>query len=271
MDTATLVQAIEDLLEKHEIRDIDWFGWLNQRDPDPEYVGYAMWTINPPWDLMDRWNGPPPTDGQRRLTELGDELFGLMKTARFELGSALFHRVDVKPGRIDALPFDFHVLGALQAFSMATDRIRDLLIVAVGNVPRRNEEKKQFKAALARLTTAGFMRQVTELRAAMKPILAAKRLRNEAVHDLATQPGRVQREIMARDRSRSEVDVPFARESYAEMIRSAQEEDRRSSETIDRHVFDLAAVYAALAKAGALAFELEYWMRKQRGNGIPSG
>jgi len=154
---------------------------------------------------------------------------------------------------------------------MATDRVRDLLIVATGDVPRRNEEKKQLKRALTRLLAAGFEKQVKAFRAEMKPILAAKRLRNDAVHDLATHPGRVQREIILRHRPQDETDEPFTKESYDEMIRSAEEADRRSADAIDERLTDMITVYGALAKAGALAFELEYWMRRKRSLGISSG
>jgi len=83
IDTSALVRAVEALLDVRQVRDIDYLGWLNQNDPNPEYVGYAMWTIDPPWDLIDRLNGPAPSDEQRRLTELGEEFIGLMKMSRF--------------------------------------------------------------------------------------------------------------------------------------------------------------------------------------------
>ena len=43
-----LKSAVEAKLKNAELYDIASYGWLNENDPDPEYIGHAMWQIDAP-------------------------------------------------------------------------------------------------------------------------------------------------------------------------------------------------------------------------------
>src|SRR5882672_418197 len=103
VDLDALRKKTEELLLSRGVFDVDAFGWLNEDDVDPEFVGYAMWTLSPPYDYDDEgWQNdtPPhraPTEAEQQLMQLGHDFFGLMKTARYFIGHALLHQPTVRP------------------------------------------------------------------------------------------------------------------------------------------------------------------------------
>jgi len=62
VDLDALRKETEELLHSRGVFDVDNFGWLNADDVDPEFVGYAMWTLSSPYDYDDEgWqNDTPP-------------------------------------------------------------------------------------------------------------------------------------------------------------------------------------------------------------------
>lgn len=98
----------EALLRVRRVFDIDHYGWLDEDDHDPEFVGYAMWTLNAPYehDFIAWQDNRPPlraaTDQERTLMTWDHDFFGLMKTARHFIGQALIEQPNVKPLEIEA-------------------------------------------------------------------------------------------------------------------------------------------------------------------------
>ena len=135
VDLDALRKKIEELLHSRGVFDVDAFGWLNENDVDPEFVGYAMWALSPPYDHHfinwedDTLPSRAPTEAEQRLMELGHDFFGLMKTARHFIGYALLHQPAVRPLRVEPTEFDFNEFAALTALTAAADRLRDFIIV----------------------------------------------------------------------------------------------------------------------------------------------
>jgi hypothetical protein len=50
VDLDNLRNTTEELLCSRGVYDVDAFGWLNEYDVDPEFVGYAMWALSPPYE-----------------------------------------------------------------------------------------------------------------------------------------------------------------------------------------------------------------------------
>ena len=51
-----LRNSTEELLCSRGVFDVDAYGWLNENDEDPEFIGYAMWAQSPPYDHdYDAW------------------------------------------------------------------------------------------------------------------------------------------------------------------------------------------------------------------------
>jgi hypothetical protein len=126
VDVQALAEAIETALAAERIFDVDSYGWLNEDDIDPDFVGYAMWGMNPPFefDFPTPENARVASKSEQRLVELGTDFEGLMKAARYAIGSVLIHRNDVHEWDYRPTPFEFHEISALVTLSMASDRVR---------------------------------------------------------------------------------------------------------------------------------------------------
>ena len=151
VDLDVLRKTTEELLCSRGVFDVDAFGWLNENDVDPEFVGYALWALYPPYEHdfnAFQNNAPPdrlPTKAEQQLMELGDDFFGLMKTSRHFIGHALLHQPVVKPLSIEPTDFDFNEFAALVALTAAADRLSDFIIVtALGR--KTGEEGERNKA-----------------------------------------------------------------------------------------------------------------------------
>src|SRR5260370_31560177 len=204
-----LRKTTEELLCSHGVFDVDAFGWLNEDDVDPEFVGYAMWALSPPYNHdFESWQNstPPdraPTKAEQQLMELGHDFFGLMKTARHFIGHALLHQPAVRPLRIEAPGFDFNEFAALVALTAASDRLRDFIIVATLGTKTKKYNKGQLEElgkACDKLRRSSLGVEADALEEGFKAIGETRDARNEAVHGLATQPAHVQRHLIARDR-----------------------------------------------------------------------
>src|ERR1043165_2270141 len=116
IDPRELTETIEKLLLEAQIYEISTYGWLNADDTDPEFIGYAMWSLSPPYqlDLMASQTDAPParvaTPAEQRLMELGTDFMTLMQATRFSIGSTLLHREEAVQVHIEAIPFDIHEL-----------------------------------------------------------------------------------------------------------------------------------------------------------------
>jgi hypothetical protein len=153
----------EILLVERGVFDIDHYGWLNEDDVDPEFVGYAMWVLNAPYDHdFTAWQDGKPrlkaaTRQEQTLMEWGHDFFGLMKTARYFIGQGLMEQTQVTPLEIEATRFDFAEFAALAALGAAADRLRDFLVVAV--LQAKTKSPTQLDEAYERLRQEGLGEQ----------------------------------------------------------------------------------------------------------------
>ena len=118
------------------IYELNQYGWLTDDQPDPEYIGLAMWQIEPPpSDPTINPNPetaalpylPPPS-----LTNIfrnGHEFEGLMKAARHSIGFTYLYHTPDDPCDEDLNPcFLYHYTDAVMKLNLATDRLRELFI-----------------------------------------------------------------------------------------------------------------------------------------------
>ena len=275
VDLDALRKKIEELLHSRDVFDVDAFGWLNENDVDPEFVGYAMWALSPPYDhhLMRSFDDPPSraaTEPQQRLMELGHDFFGLMKTARHFVGHALLHQPAVRPLRLHPTEFDFNEFAALTALTAAADRLRDFIIVTALEIkPETNKAWKQFKKACATLRASTFTAEAEDLQKRFEAIRDEVRdARNEAMHGLATQPARVERDLISRDREAFEkqewhnagdLGMP-----YEEMIRGFKEQDEKDLADVEARGKLLCDCHVELVRLGELCFRTELNWRQRR-------
>jgi hypothetical protein len=122
IDLDALRSALEEQLEANGVYDASHYRWLNEDDVDPEFAGYAMWVLTPPYDYdFGAWHEdvPPnraPTAAEQRLMELGHDFFGL-EDANLKLTQAISDIVGVSRRAI---------LNALVAGDTVPERLADL-------------------------------------------------------------------------------------------------------------------------------------------------
>lgn len=274
-DVKALSDAIEDALIAERIFDVDSYGWLNADDHDPEFVGYAMWSTSPPFesDFENTLKGKPPrwvaTPSQQRLIELGTDFEGLMKAARYAIGSVLIHREALSPDDFQPSPFEFHEINALVTLSMASDRVRDFVVLAViDELPRANHELDQYRLALCTARGHRLGHDVLALEALTPDVKALKDARNAAVHKVAMKAAKVQRDILERDRRdhraprrKRAKTLVWDASAFAPMAGEAAAAHRAD---IEGRIAALRRSYDAIIKSGDLAFRLENGMRQHR-------
>jgi len=269
IDLDAVRNRIEELLRSRGVFDVDAFGWLNENGVDPEFVGYAMWTLDPPYDHdLTSWqdNTPPsraPTKAEQRLMELGHDFFGLMKATRHFIGYALLHQPAVKPLRVDPVDFDFNEFAALVALTAAADRLSDFIIITTFGA--KTDESRQRNTACDRLRKSGFEDEANALQEGFKAIQKSRQDRVEVVHGLATQPARVQKQLIAADRKAFEEQRWPVRGSgegpYEDFIAEQELLDAKELADVEARAKLLCDCYVTLVKMGELSFRIEHSWR----------
>jgi len=283
VDLDALRKETEELLCSRGVFDVDAFGWLNENDVDPEFVGYAMWTLSSPYGnpgpCHGSWDDPPPdrapTEAEQWLMELGHDFFGLMKTARHFIGHALLHQPAVRPLRIQPTEFDFNEFAALTALTAAADRLRDFIIVTALEIKPKSGKQaweqfnwEQFNKACGKLRASSFAAEADDLQKRFKAIhVEARKARNEAVHGLATQPARVERHLISMDREAFEKqrwhNAMDRKVPHEDMIRGFKEEDARELAEVEARAKLLCDCHVKLIKLGELCFRTELNWRQR--------
>ncbi len=264
-----LRNTTEELLRSRGVFDVDVFGWRNEDDFDPEFIGYAMWAQSPPYDHdFDSWqnNTPPsraPTEAEQQLMELGHDFYGLMKTARHFIGHALLHQSAVLPLGIEPTDFDFNEFAALVALTAADDRLRDFIIVTtLRRKPNRKPTKQgELDKACDKLRASGLGIQAEALQEGFKTIGNARNARNEVVHGLATPPAHVEKLLISAERKAFEEQgwhVAGNREApHEDVIREHEPLDAEDLAEVEARAKLLCDCYLTLIKLGELSFRTE--------------
>jgi hypothetical protein len=270
IDTNELKKAVEELLLAAEIYDVDGFGWLNADDIDPEFAGYAMWSMNPPYEFAfaDEEPARMPTANEERLLGLGTDFLALMKASRYAIGSVLLHRSDIGPWDFESTPFDFYDIHALVSLGMASDRLRDLLVAAfLKESPRHGHELDQFRLALCTARLSGLHRDVDALESLTPRVKVLKESRNVTVHQIALREAKVQRQLIIQDRAHSKRRQKSRRGRSSGDTRPVSTPSTVNETEHLRHVGErisqLKESYNMLIKCGDLAFRLEYDARRR--------
>lgn len=273
VDLDVLRKTTEELLRSRGVFDVDAFGWLNEDDVDPEFVGYAMWALSPPYthDFMGLQNDTPPsrapTEAEQQLMQLGHDFFGLMKTARYFIGHALLHQLAVPSLRIEPADFDFNEFAALVALTAAADRLSDFIIVTT--LGRKTDEQGERNKACNRLRESGLGIEADGLQEGFKAIAGAREARRQVVHGLATRPAHVQKHLITMDRQAFKEQRWHAARNYREapceeVIRELQQLDAIELANLEARAKLLCDCHVKLVKMGELCFRTDHdWRQRQ--------
>lgn len=262
-------------LEARSVFDINAYGWLNADDVDPDFVGYAMWTLTPPYEhdfdhlLGERTAQTPPTDAQQRLLEWGHDFYGLMKVTRHFIGLALLTRSPAEDISAEPTEFDANEFAALVSLVSATDRLRDFIIVTIFG--QKNEDREGFNDAVMAIRQAGLTRDADRLNRWPDAIRRVRKARNTAAHGLATTPARVQRQLFEINKDNGQGPqmtgdgaVTSARRRFAGIP-----DERRDA--IEERMTLLCNCYRELVQMGNACFQAEYAWRNREAAAPTSG
>ena len=90
-----LDQKVNALLNQHRIFTIHSYGWVDSENENPEYIGLAMWELEPPnaeyiESLIDGNEiNYSPTKIDNILATSGNDFYGLMDISRLSIGLCL--------------------------------------------------------------------------------------------------------------------------------------------------------------------------------------
>lgn len=263
---------VDALLREYGVYDVDSYGWLNENDVDPETVGFAMWTLDrpyePPW-MARQSDAPPdrrPTEQQQHLVELGEDFEAVTKAARYAIGMALVYREEAMRRTGTPNLFEFQVLSAIMTLKIAADRARDFVIWAVLNeMPRSGREYDQFRLALCEARAKGANIVVDEMIKVSERLEGLRLRRNAAVHRIALDVARQHRLLIQEDRD------AFDRRKWPTKrpkLKAAERwfgpmsfEDDAARAEIEQTLQELRSAYEDTLKVGDLAFRIENAVR----------
>lgn len=266
------------------IRDIGSYGWLNENDVDPDFIGHAMWqtdqplvrALDDPLDERPVRERPSPRDTQ--ILVAGEDLCGTMRLARLSIGLALLWRTHRAGDLLNDQPyFDLHQTDAILKLAIASDRLRDVLIVAcTGNtvdayqgLGKRNRwYVTPFEQTAQLLASRGIAnRNAADAIAALAPlaprIFAHIEQRNRIVHEIATRMGHITREQTEALEKRYDRDRGAVPGTFRPMpeIRDYKEAAAAYAADLDQAVATIVDWYKLLINASNFVFQIEYWSR----------
>ncbi len=271
-------QEAEQLLISHGIHDIQTYGWEDADTVDPEYVGHAMWQMNPPFepDWSSIFEGTPvkykPTARDEILVLNGEDFAGTMTFARRSLGVALLYSAIVESNAIgENVEFWHEYATTMQWLNVASDRIRDYFVMASFGKKTAQAFRKAYKSQYPGRPDPVFSTPFEEalvgaptddlellgrLRDIAKSVQDHRASRNRIVHDVATNTAKLTLWILRGQRQRA------AEQSPSMNSNTTLQEEPPPNEEIAPAIEQLTRWYLELVDMSSLVFEFEHFKRK---------
>jgi len=277
-----LEREVESVLDEAKIWDIDNLGWLNEHDPDPKLIGYAMWPNDQPSiDYNALFGERPvrrrPDDVEKEILTAGEDFCGLMQASRLSIGLALLWRRSVSHDPFNESPFfELHYIDAFIKLAIASDRLRDLLIVACKGPSANIYRKKNrlyvtpYKEAKKLLSDRGFIDGRLTDSLMVLPELAEQLWlnidrRNKIVHKVATRVALLTRESVSKIQEQYDHEQTYGfsarSDDLAELLSASGTVEEDNRKRLDFMIDELRLWYELLIKAGNHVFQVEYWSR----------
>jgi hypothetical protein len=266
------------------IYEIGAYGWLNENDVDDEYVGHAMWQLEPPLShaLDDPFGERPvqmrPTEADKDSLVAGEDFCGMMRLARMSIALALMWRKHRPSHPLDSHPhFWLHHTDAILKLSVAAERLRELMIVACTRGSVKDFERPRgkslwyvtpFEQATTLLAARGALIPQIADSLAVLPQLAGKiyehvRQRNGIVHEIATRMAKVVREQAEALQERYDREQKSGHVHFVPMLEipSIQDVDNAQQSELDQALGAVCDWYKTLVNASNHVFQVEHWSR----------
>ena len=280
-----LKSAVEAKLKNAELYDIASYGWLNENDPDPEYIGHAMWQIDAPAIddqalFEDRPVQRRPKEIEKEILVVGEDFWGLMQASRLSIGLALIWKSKAQQNPInDSNFFWLHHTDAFLKLAMASERLRDLLVIGCTGGPlksyRPEQRKRRFTAPFVEASDLIAVRGIDKrhLVEPLRQLTSSGRVlfkyidrRNQIVHEVATRMAQFVDETVSRLQRRydheqkNRFQAKIARKT--DMMSRAKRRRKQIIGEIDCAADELREWYLLLIQTSNLVFQVEYWTRR---------
>ncbi len=287
--TEALEREVQSALAEASVYDVSSYGWLNENDADPEFIGHAMWqTDQPSIDLKALFGEAPvsrrPEDIEKEILTAGEDFCGLMQAARLSIGLALLWQTQAHKDPWNESPFFWlHHTDAFLKLAIASDRLRDLLVIACTGATRKSYQGKgkpsrnhkyvtPYRDACELLTSRGLNDDRLVEPLAALPELAEKLFtyidrRHEIVHEVATHMAKVVRDSASKlqqlydDQEREHGFSPHSDAEWFSIVNAARADEDESRRQIDHAIHELRDWYILLIQASNCVFQIEYWSR----------
>jgi hypothetical protein len=269
----TVDAEIEQILVSESVFSIGNYGWLDHETPDPEYMGHNLWQTDPPFepDFSGMMNGEvvkyEPTTRDEVLTRNGEDFVAVMIAARRSMGMS-FVRARSIQAAVNSEEFWQEYSTCTMLLSIASDRLRDFLVMAVDgidfeNLRRENDRGRAIKGAIPK---------IPGLAAFVMEILRFKEIRDDIVHRLAMLPARRMLNSLRTQKEHAisgrpvKIWVPTAEEWESVMAQSM------GGPTLDAEIDQMKKWHHCLIEASNLVFRAENDIRRARTEGtFPDG
>jgi hypothetical protein len=289
----SLERAVLDALESRKVYDIGSYGWSGPDEMDPDYIGHAMWQTDPPNIDFEALQGASPVRRrpdviEKEVLTLGEDFYGLMQASRLSIGHMLLWTPSVLKSIVSECSFFWaHYIDVYVKLAMASERLRDLLIVACTsglpaayeNGPSRTRKyvspfkdagKLLSNRAIETVSVNDSLRALPGLAARIYPFIGK---RNAIVHDVATELAAVVSDSVRRlqtqfDEEQRNGFAPRRFDAAALSEAVASDADRRQN--IEGLVKDVVDWHRLLIDASNHVFRIEHCSRRTSSGG-PKG
>lgn len=260
-----LDKKIEAELRKKSVFAISNYGWLDAYTADPELIGHAMWQTDPPFNFgfEQHQEKSEPTNQQKQLTIVGADFEGLMELSRTSLGIVLWRQNEIVTDLFsDRAKYWAQYTGTLLTLSMASDRLRDFFVVAYFETDFSSfrSSKREFRSPFLEAKQRSHQevgKQLKELSVLVEKVQRNRLVRNKIVHQVATRPGKMNKELFNSRRASSSAQRKKGMGTWDQWISKTNREVGESSDF-------LVDWYKTLVDTSSLIFEIEHLLRRMR-------
>jgi hypothetical protein len=267
---------IAELLLSNDVHELGHYGWSGVDTVDDDLVGHAMWQTEPPvdWDFTDVFLRSVPQrlqPWQEVLALSGADFEGTMEAARLSIGLTLFQANLVRNDEsADQSFFWLHHMGSMISLATASDRIRTFFIAGMFRKTSKEYQTGYYGRQKRSWYTTPFVEAADVFRDATEwtidalgkllRLVAMVRVfrdqRNDIVHEIASRLGRVERELLKRNRAAPKVEGDFV--SQQSSVAIATQHQKELSAALDQSK----DWHKLLVQASNLVFIAEHEQRR---------
>lgn len=277
---------VKEALKRHGILSLFDYAWLNEYDPDPEYIGLFKWSNYGFHSLFqlhvlsrsDCEENFYTQDQFESLSTICRDLEALMDVSRLAIGNALWMADMVKADAFDHHHhFWLNHISSVTLLGMVSDRIRDLFLQIVfdesfddyrkarraKNIGEHQPNHYQYSfhdaSSLSKMERC--TSQLVAIQHLAKAIYVERQARNDTVHEVATQAGILTKKWFEDPSIETFVRLKKSFHDTSEVRIKVQD---LHLHTIDSSLKAVTEWYQNLVRAASHVFDIEYVLRNSK-------